>query len=258
MITPYQRVLEDLEGEHAALERVLTRMSPAQWDLPTHAPGWLTRHQVAHLAIVDDIAVIAMRDEREFRSRRLSEDDYIRHADNLTPAELLADWQRASKELRENAAQLDETARLPWYGPDMSATSFITARLMECWGHGLDVVDVVDIPRPDTVRLYHVAFLGFRTRAFSYVNRKLPPPTAPVYVEVRAPSGATWQFGEPGAPDRITGTATDFCRVVTQRRHLDDTALVIEGAAALEWMTIAQAFAGPPGRGRAPGEFAAT
>ena len=35
-----------------------------------------------------------------------------------------------------------------------------------------------------------------------------------------------------------------------------DTALVGEGAAAQEWIGIAQAFAGDPGGGRAPGQFA--
>jgi hypothetical protein len=43
--------------------------------------------------------------------------------------------------------------------------------------------------------------------------------------------------------------------VVTQRRHLADTNLEIRGPAAEEWMAIAQAFAGPPGEGRQPGEF---
>ncbi|MEE9278326.1 MAG: maleylpyruvate isomerase family mycothiol-dependent enzyme, partial [Dehalococcoidia bacterium] len=131
----------------------------------------------------------------------------------------------------------------------------VTARLMETWSHGLDIVDVVNAERPDTDRLRHVATLGIRTRAFSYVNRGLEPPHVPVYVELTAPSGAIWTFGEKGAPDRITGSASDFCRVVTQRRHLADTALVIVGEAAQEWMHVAQAFAGPPGPGRQPGEF---
>jgi len=38
--------------------------------------------------------------------------------------------------------------------------------------------------------------------------------------------------------------------VVTQRRHIDATALVVTGSDAIEWMSIAQAFAGPPGSGR--------
>jgi hypothetical protein len=63
-------------------------------------------------------------------------------------------------------------------------------------------------------------------------------------------------LGDADAADVIRGTATDFCRVVTQRRHLSDTNLEISGPAAEEWMAIAQAFAGPAGQGRRPGEFA--
>ena len=40
--------------------------------------------------------------------------------------------------------------------------------------------------------------------------------------------------------------------MVTQRRHRDDLALTVRGAAAQEWAAIAQAFAGPPGAGREP------
>ena len=69
---------------------------------------------------------------------------------------------------------------------------------------------------------------------------------------MRAPDGAEWSFGDPTAPDLVTGPALDFALVVTQRRHLDDTALVVTGPVATEWMRIAQAFAGPPGDGRRP------
>jgi uncharacterized protein (TIGR03084 family) len=138
----------------------------------------------------------------------------------------------------------------------MSPASFITARLMETWAHGLDVVDVVDGDRPDTDRLRHVAFIGVRARPYSYSVRGKSLPTAPVRVELGLPSGAALEFGDAGLPDVVRGTATDFCRVVTQRRHLADTNLEIHGPAAAEWMSIAQAFAGPPGEGRQPGEFA--
>jgi uncharacterized protein (TIGR03084 family) len=77
-----------------------------------------------------------------------------------------------------------------------------------------------------------------------------------VRVELRSPSGEQWVLGDNEATDVIRGTATDFCRVVTQRRHLADTNLEVRGPAAEEWMAIAQAFAGPPGQGRRPGEFA--
>ncbi|MEI2650829.1 MAG: hypothetical protein V9G12_01405 [Microthrixaceae bacterium] len=54
----------------------------------------------------------------------------------------------------------------------------------------------------------------------------------------------------------MRGPALDFCLVVTQRRHPADTRLVVEGPAAAEWIAIAQAFAGEPGSGRSPGQFA--
>jgi len=50
----------------------------------------------------------------------------------------------------------------------------------------------------------------------------------------------------------VTGTALDFCLVVTQRRNVADTGLVVTGTLAEEWIGIAQAFAGPPGPGRPP------
>lgn len=264
MSLDYDQLVEDLAAEQAAIEKVLLEMPESAWGLRTHAPGWLTRDQVAHLAFFDEKAAFAINDADGFRAEvvRLQsgelgniEQAYIEKNRAMNPAGVLAWWQKASSDLIRAARPLDAKARMPWYGPDMSAASFITARLMETWSHGLDVVDVVGIARPDTDRLQHVATLGFRTRGYSYLTRGMTPPPDPIYVELTSPSGAKWEFGEPGAANRVSGTATDFCRVVTQRRHLADTSLVVEGPAAQEWMSIAQAFAGPPGQGRQPGEF---
>jgi uncharacterized protein (TIGR03084 family) len=259
----FSELLDDLAAEHRALDGVLTAMADAQWNVPTHAPGWLVRDQVAHLAHFDEMSVLAIADSPRFRAdaaaprdtRPSREERYLRRGRSLPPADLLAWWRRASAAVVDCARPLDSKARLPWYGPDMSAASFVTARLMETWSHGLDVVDVVGIARLDSDRLRHVAFLGVRTREFSYTNRGLAPDTTPVFVQLTAPSGAIWTFGEPSAEERITGPARDFCRVVTQRRHVDDTELEIVGQSAHEWMALAQAFAGPPGQGRKPHQF---
>jgi len=143
---------------------------------------------------------------------------------------------------------------VPWYGPSMAARSFITARLMETWAHGQDVVDAVGGDRPPTARLKHVAHIGARARPFSYAinQRELPP--VDVYVGLTAPDGSLWEWGASDV-DRVTGPALDFCLAVTQRRHLADTALAVEGPAATEWMSFAQAFAGAAGEGRQPGQF---
>ncbi len=90
---------------------------------------------------------------------------YLARGRALAPPALVDWWREAAHELVFAARTVDAKARLPWYGPDMSALSFMTARLMETWSHGLDVVDVVGLPRPDTDRLRHVVFLGVMTRA---------------------------------------------------------------------------------------------
>lgn len=263
MSVTLQEVISDLRDEQAALGAVLDRIPPKEWDEPTHAVGWMVRDQVTHLAFFDEKAAQSIRNPAAFAAELNAldslpdqEERYLRQGRGMTHVALLEWWHRASADLIEVARTLDAKTRMPWYGPDMNGISFITARLMETWSHGLDVVDAVHEDRPDTDRLRHVAFLGVRTRAFSYTNRGLAVPETPVRVELTVPGGGIWVFGDQDAEALIKGSATDFCRVVTQRRHVADTRLEMTGAAAEEWMIMAQAFAGPPGPGRDPGEFA--
>jgi len=90
------------------------------------------------------------------------------------------------------------------------------------------------------------------TRGWSYGVRGRDVPDSAVRLALVAPSGVTWSWGPEDAPDDIAGPAEDFCAVVTQRRHVDDTALRATPTAR-EWLLIAQAFAGgatdgPPSR----------
>ena len=167
-------------------------------------------------------------------------------------AQLLAWFDQARADLLVTFKDMDPAARLPWFGPAMSAASSLTARLMETWAHSQDIADALGIAREPTDRLRHVAHIGVGARAFSYAVNGKARPAAPVHVSLIAPSGAVWTWGPAHATDRISGPALDFCLLVTQRRHRDDLALIVEGPAATEWMTIAQAFAGPPGPGRRP------
>ena len=50
----------------------------------------------------------------------------------------------------------------------------------------------------------------------------------------------------------------NYARFAGHRFYLNvaDTELRITGSAAQDWMRVAQAFAGPPGEGRRPGQFA--
>lgn len=245
----------DLAAEHAALDAVLE--ATIDWDVSTPAEGWTIRDTVSHLWYFDQRALMALADPDAFADElavllERGVDASIEPGRAISPAELHAAWRRDRRTLVDHAVTVDPSTRVPWYGPSMGARSFITARLMETWAHGQDIVDVVGVDRTPTARLRHVAHLGVRVRPYSYAANGLELPDSDVHVALMGPDGDRWEWGDPSSPDRVTGSALDFCLVVTQRRHLADTSLSMEGDAAVEWMAMAQAFAGPPGNGRAP------
>lgn len=127
-----------------------------------------------------------------------------------------------------------------------------TARIMETWAHGQDVADALGVHREPSARLRHVAHIGVRARDFAHAVHSLPAPAEEFRVELTAPDGQVWTWGPEDAAQRVSGSALDFCLLVTQRRHRDDCALVAVGPDAERWLDIAQAFAGPPGGGRKP------
>jgi uncharacterized protein (TIGR03084 family) len=257
-----QAMAADVQAEHDDLLRLLRPLSESQWDASTAAPGWSVRDQVTHVAVFDDVARMAIEEPDAFKRLRDAHADVQRYVHEVnarghgrTGTEMVA-WSAAERaRLVEALRRVDPAARIPWFGPDMSPASKATARLMETWAHGQDIVDALGLDRPPTARLYHVAYIGVRALPNSYRTNRRPVPDASVYVALDAPGGDRWTWGDAGSADRIEGDALDFCLVVTQRRHVDDTDLVVEGAVAREWMSIAQAFAGPPGEGRAPGQF---
>ena len=256
------RLCVDLHEEHAVLDTILVSLTDQAWDAPTPAEGWTVRDQISHLAFFDEIALLAVSDRDAFAAgmERAAQDvdefmnAPLRAGRSISPKEVLDWWRAARTDMLKAFWSTRSDERIPWFGPPMSLASFITARLMETWAHGQDVVDAVGAEREPTDRLKHICHLGVRTRRNSYAVRGIEFPGGDVRVELSSPSGELWDWGENG-PDRITGSALDFCLVVTQRRHPADTGLKVEGPLAGEWIEIAQAFAGPPGPGREPGQF---
>jgi uncharacterized protein (TIGR03084 family) len=263
MTNPLATVVTDLADEHVALDAIMAGLADPDWERPTPCEGWRVRDQIAHLAFFDDTSALAIVDAPRFQDEVAKafsdiagyEKSYIERGRSIPVERLLAWWRAARQALLAALGAANGQARLPWYGVTMSPVSFVTARLMETWSHGQDVADALGIERAHTDRLRHVAFLGARTRANAYTARGLAPRTEPIRIELVLPSGVPWLDGDERAENRVVGPAVDFCLVVTQRRHVLDTALRVEGAAAEEWMRIAQAFAGPPGPGRKAGQF---
>ncbi len=256
-----KQICTDLRDEYEWLDNLVAPLSQAQWNLITPFMDWSIKTEIAHLAYFDGTARLAATDAESFktyleqiyqRPDKYMEDQ--RKIRTQTSARVLEIWRKDRKTLVDILTSLNRKDRLPWYGPSMSALSFATARLMETWAHGQDVVDTLGTERAPTDRLGHISHLGVSTFGWSYINRGREVPDVAFRVELTGPSGIVWSWGPEAAAQSIFGTALDFCLVVVQRRHVDDTNLEIKGNVMRNWMLIAQAFAGPPVTGPEPGQ----
>jgi uncharacterized protein (TIGR03084 family) len=260
MAADLHALVDDLVAESADLDDTLRGLRPTQWALATPAVGWSIADQISHLAYFDEAAHLSLTDPEQFRreaARLTGRGDNFPDrvaAEHRNQGRDLGAWfETARASLVEAYRSCDPERRVPWYGPDMSPASSVTARLMETWAHGQDVCDALGIEREPTDRLRHVAHLAVRAVPYSYLVNDLPQPNDAIRVELSAPDGGQWAWGPPGSADRVAGPAVDFCLVVTQRRHVLDTDLAVTGSTARQWIAIAQAYAGPAGPGRPPG-----
>lgn len=246
-----EQICADLAAEHDALDAVVANITEEQWNAATPAEGWDVKDTIVHLIQADIAARIAVVEPERFVEIKdgilqSGFEEVFGSKAGKSGAEILTWWRDERSTMLEAFASRGPKDRIPWFGPDMSTLSFATARLMETWSHGQDVADTVGTAWPSTDRLRHVAHIGVSTRGWSYVNRGMTPPEGPVRIELDAPSGDSWSWGPEDADDRLTGSAEEFCLVVTQRRRPEQTSLKADGPLAEEWIGIAQAFAGPP------------
>jgi uncharacterized protein (TIGR03084 family) len=252
-------LLTDLADESAELDALVAALSDVDFERPTPSPGWTIAHQIAHLTWTDTVATLAVTNPDAFNAVLADaiEDPngfVDRAATELLapPPQLLATWRAGRAAVAEALTAMPAGTKAPWFATPMSATSMATGRIMETWAHGCDVADALGVTKQPTARMRHVAYLGFRALGHSFAVHGRPVPDEPVRVELTAPDGSLWTFGPEQSDNVVTGPALDFCLLVTQRRHRDDLALKATGPVADEWLDVAQAFAGPPGAGRAP------
>jgi uncharacterized protein (TIGR03084 family) len=256
-------LLADLEAECTALDLIVGRLDPPRWATATPADGWDIRDQIWHLSWYDGASYRAMAAPEAyakewagvFRDINGYADDVVRKGRELAPEAVRAAWREQSGLLRRAALAAGPRTRVDWHDTTMSVASMVTARIQETWAHGQDVRDAVGLPPESSDRLRHVAHIGCGALPYAFHAHGKQPPAEAVRVELELPSGELFAYGPQHAANRVSGRALDFCLAVTQRRHLSDVTLDIAGPVAAQWMPIAQSFAGPPGPGRAPGQF---
>ena len=253
-------LLADLKAEGDQLRATVEALGPNGWTRPTPAPGWTVATQVAHLLWTDETATAAATDKEAWDAVVLQAiedptgfvDTSAHEVARLSPQALLVRWGKARTALTDALRAYPAGEKMPWFGPPMSPASMATARFMETWAHALDVYEALGTTPETTDRIRHIAHLGVRTRNYAFSVHRLEPPAEEFRIELKSPSGELWTWGPEDAEQSVRGSAYDFCLLVTQRVHRDDTDLVAVGGDAERWLAIAQAFAGPPGEGRSP------
>lgn len=256
--------VEDLRDEGKALEALLAELGPELWSRETPFKRWTVWDVVAHLHLSDQWALAALQGRDAFNRAAAPVFAALGQGTPLKAftraqfrdwpgAAILPAWAACFEAIIGQFRALDPKTRLAWFGPDMGARSFVTARYMETWAHGQDVYDLLGRPRSYSDAIRSIATLGVKTFGFTFANRRQAAPTPEPYVRLLAPSGATWEWNTPSETDRVDGLATEFCHVVTQNRNVADTGLEVRGEAATRWMAIAQCFAGGPEDPPAPG-----
>ena len=250
-----KQVCSDLDKQYQEFDDLVAGLDEKQWRRETPFFHWTIFDEVAHIAFFDHEALLAIEDRVRFKERSRGVMDVILSGGSW-PA-----YQRLNISMACNhcddpvhrLSQMSPKDRLPWYGPDMSARSFATARLMETWAHAQDVFDTLRVRRTNGAGLRHVAHIGVTTFGWSFILRRLKVPDITPRIELTGPAGERWEWGEPHAGERVWGSAEDFCLVVAQRRNLADTGLKWQGENVEKWLTIAQAFAGVPQNPPGPG-----
>jgi len=257
---------KDFEEESEAVHSLLAPLGDDDYRRVTQFKSWTIHDVIAHLHSGNCSARMTIEEPdayTAFLARRVAARERGQDMraftnewlEGLTGRALLAAWREGFAATAAAYAGADPKRRVKWVGPDMSARSSITARLMETWAHAQALYDLLAVERVDTDRIENIAVLGVITFGWAYANRGMQPPGPPPLVRLTAPSGAVWEWNADKAlpGERIEGSATEFCQVVTQTRNVADTKLAVTGPTAQDWMLRAQCFAGPPNDPPAPG-----
>jgi uncharacterized protein (TIGR03084 family) len=258
-----QDVVSALIAEGLDLDRLVAGLDESQWALPTPAEGWSVAHQIAHLAMVFQMATMSTTAPAAFTDflGGIGPDFNGAVQQGLLPfladgpEKLLSRWRELRSSAERGLAALEPGTVVPWLVRPIPAAVLAAAGTMELFAHGQDVADALGVRRQYTDRLRHVAGFAVLTWDFGYQARGLTPPETEFGYDLTSPSGELWQFGPAEAEQRISGPAVDYCLLYTRRRHREDLAVVATGADADQWLNLAQAYRGPAGPGRTPGQF---
>ena len=265
-MTTTNEVLVDLAADIDEVARLVEGLDDETWSRSTPAPGWSIADQVAHLTFIFTLAKNAAAAPDRFRAMTAAAAQDFNGAVNAAlaqfnafpPRELLARFRAEGDASLKALTAVPADQTVPWLVRPLPPAVLASAGMMEVFGHGQDIADALGVRREPTDRLRHLVHFASLTRDFGYQARGTTPPADPFRFMLTAPSGEVWTEGPEDATQTVSGPAHDLCLLVTRRRHRDDLELTATGDDAEAWLDVAQAYRGPAGEGRAPGQFAKT
>jgi uncharacterized protein (TIGR03084 family) len=232
-----QAILNALAEQHAQLATLLDPLDDAGWRRPTRCEGWSVADVVLHLAQTDELALASAQDRFAESldvlagglTGQATVDDgaaaLVARERGMPNSALLERWRTAAGSLRDALAAGDPRRRVTWVAGQLSTKTLATTRLAECWIHTGDVAEAIGIVQEPTDRLVHVARLAWRTLPYAF-QRDGREMSGPVAFDLRAPSGARWQFVPDVQPATIIdGLGADLCLVAARRVTAEATSL---------------------------------
>lgn len=253
---------DDFLAECETLAQLLESADDSVWERATAFKNWTVNDVLVHLHFWNRAADLSLNHPDEFQAlfARLMDSfqtGTLRKFENDEIPErgraLFELWRDFYRDMAGRWRGVDPKSRVKWAGPEMSVRSSMTARQMETWAHGQEVFDLLGVERQNADRIRNIVVLGVNTYGWTFKVHNLGDPGEMPQLILTSPSGDVWTYGEKGEDGSITGSAVEFCQVVTQTRNVADTALEVSGEKAWLWMENAQCFAGPAEKPPEPG-----
>jgi uncharacterized protein (TIGR03084 family) len=249
-----ESIVAALAAEQAELEGMLRDATDSDWDTPTRCPGWTVSDVVLHLAQTDEFALASI-------EGRLGEavpgwtgtgaastvDDragaLVAEQRGAPPREVHERWRAAAAALRHGFDTVDPSARVTWVAGQLAARTLAATRLSETWIHTGDIAEALGVARTPGPQLEQIVRLAWRTLPYAFA-RDGKQLAGPVAVELTAPAGGTWAFGDVGtSTTTVRGPATDFCEVAARRLDPANSNLTTTGPDGPDVLALVRTYA---------------
>jgi len=255
-----KEVISAIRKEVIMLNELAKSMNSEQWQSATKFKAWTPEIIISHLYYFDLMTVYSLNKPEKFdEEAKFLLSTYVKIKQSLPRAqkvlerlktsnyqELMTAWLVGNNLMCEIFEKTDPKERCRWFGPDMGAKMFMTARYMETWSHSQAIYDLINFQRHYSDDIKNIVNIGVKTFEWTYINRQLEVPKSKPDIQLTSPSGKKWEWNDHTSDNSVVGLASDFCHVVTQNRNIVDTNLEVQGEIAKHWMSIAQCFAGDP------------